>query len=81
MTRKEEQGRLEFEKGLTEQTLEQEKEAAEAKWMPDFEHQQKLKVVQQTVSSTEKLQQPNAQIDNFEVHWYTPRLGEILGSV
>ena len=58
LTPKEEQRRLEFEKGLTEQTLEQEKEAAEAKWMSEFEHQQKLKEVQQTVSSPQDLQQP-----------------------
>ena len=51
LTRKEEQRKLEFEKRLTEQKLEQEKEAAEAKWMSEFEHQQKLKEVQQTESN------------------------------
>ena len=42
---------MEFEKRLTEQKLQQEKEAPEVKRMLDFEHQQKLKKVQQTVSN------------------------------
>ena len=51
VTRKEEQRKLEFEKHLTEQKLQQEKEAAKVKRMLDFEHQQKLKEVLQTVSN------------------------------
>ena len=51
LTRKEEQRKLEFEKRLTEQKLQREKEAAEVKRVLDFEHQQKLKEVQQTVSN------------------------------
>ena len=54
LTRKEEQRKLEFEKHLTEQKLEQEKVAAEAKWLSEFQHQQKLKEVHQTKSNPQE---------------------------
>ena len=82
LTRKEEQQKLEFKKRLTEQKLQQEKEAAEVKRMLDFEHQQKLQEVQSNnIKSSSTNSSQNAQIDHFEVHWYPSGLGEILGSV
>ena len=54
----EEEQKLEFEKRLLEQKLQQEKEAAEEKRKLDFEYQQKLKEVQQTSSNQPTLKVP-----------------------